>query len=242
MDILLAAAESLHRAETDKVHMRSGKIQKVHVKRKRGIFRCDKCTSVFGLRHNLLRHERTIHEGRRPFKCNVTGCSASFVQRFDLQTHAASVHHKRKDFVCSVCTRAFSQRSNLLTHLRSSHASVIPDPEAEADRVVSTSNIPSVNQRLPRHCRVEPKPQSASTSVSTEPVVTPILSIPASANDLQVLQHTVSSLTLSAAALPIKTQGSSPVVASTPRTAPTLVDPASASVPATTSTPVRRIE
>lgn len=237
MDILLAAAESLHRAETDKVHMRSGKIQKVHVKRKRGIFRCDKCTSVFGLRHNLLRHERTIHEGRRPFKCNVAGCSASFVQRFDLQTHAASVHHKRKDFVCSVCSRAFSQRSNLLTHLRSSHASVISDPEAEADRVVSTPNGPPANQRLLQRCRVESKPQSASTSVSTEPVVTPLLPISAPANDLQVPRHTVSSLNLSDAALPIKTHNPSPVVGSTPSTV-------SASVPASTSssTPLHRIE
>lgn len=128
MDILLAAAESLHAAETaSEIHVRTGKIQKLHVKRKRGVFRCDKCTSVFGLRHNLLRHERTIHEGRRPFKCGVTGCAASFVQRFDLQTHAASVHDKRKDFVCGVCSRGFSQRSNLLTHLRAAHGRVVDD-------------------------------------------------------------------------------------------------------------------
>lgn len=57
MDILLAAAESLRMAEINEFHARAGKIQKLHVKRKRGVFRCEKCPSVFGLRHNLLRHE-----------------------------------------------------------------------------------------------------------------------------------------------------------------------------------------
>lgn len=103
-----------------------GKVAKKQVKRKRGMFPCNLCCSVFGLRHNLLRHVRTIHEGKRPFKCTVPGCKASFVQRFDLQTHQTSVHAKRKDFKCPHCARAFSQRSNLLTHLRCTHNSNTP--------------------------------------------------------------------------------------------------------------------
>lgn len=90
--MLLAAAESLRTAEITELHRRAGKIQKVHVKRKRGVFRCSKCASVFGLRHNLLRHQRTIHEGRRPHKCPIDNCTAAFVQRFDLTAHMASVH------------------------------------------------------------------------------------------------------------------------------------------------------
>lgn len=132
----LATAESLHPAELADLHVRPGKSQKAHVKRKRGVFRCDNCTSVFGLRHNLLRHQRTIHERHRPFKCTAPGCAAAFVQRFDLQTHAASVHDKRKDFWCAVCARAFSQRSNLATHLRAAHDAVLE----EAGHVVDAAN------------------------------------------------------------------------------------------------------
>lgn len=121
MDILLAAAEALRRAEVNECYSRAGKIQKVHVKRKRGVFKCEKCPSVFGLRHNLLRHDRTIHQGRRPFKCDQASCNASFVQRFDLETHRSSVHDKRKDYQCDQCDRTFSQRSNLHTHVKITH-------------------------------------------------------------------------------------------------------------------------
>lgn len=151
MDMLLAAAESLRVAEMNEIRMRTGKIQKLHVKRKRGVFKCDQCSSVFGLRHNLLRHKRTIHEGRRPFKCNAAGCNASFVQRFDLQTHGASVHQKRKDFSCRVCLRAFSQRSNLLTHLRSAHEGIDSNDiqqmldESPTSSTCSTASTPHNN-------------------------------------------------------------------------------------------------
>lgn len=138
--MLLAAAESIRIAEMTAAGMKSGKIQKLHVKRKRGIFKCDQCTSVFGLRHNLLRHKRTIHEGKRPFKCTATGCKATFVQRFDLQTHAASVHDKRKDFACGLCERQFAQRSNLLTHLRGAHQDA---PGDTIERLVNECEVSS---------------------------------------------------------------------------------------------------
>lgn len=151
--------------------MRPGKIQKLHVKRKRGVFKCDQCPSVFGLRHNLLRHKRTIHEGKRPFKCNVSGCNASFVQRFDLQTHAASVHDKRKDFCCRVCSRAFSQRSNLLTHLRAAHDDVV---DIDSDNLELVTSSPSSHPPLshpPAHANGVSTTASSSTSSSRHPRV-----------------------------------------------------------------------
>lgn len=164
MDMLLAAAESLAMAEMKELRMRPGKIQKLHVKRKRGVFKCEQCSSVFGLRHNLLRHKRTIHEGKRPFKCNVSGCNASFVQRFDLQTHAASVHDKRKDFCCRVCSRAFSQRSNLLTHLRAAHEGVV-DLDSDNLDLITSSSSPSSSSSPPS----QPQPQSSSPSAPGAP-------------------------------------------------------------------------
>lgn len=139
MDVLLAAVEALRRAEVAEYHARAGKIQKAHVKRKRGVFKCDKCPSVFGLRHNLLRHDRTIHQGRRPFKCGVTSCTASFVQRFDLETHRSSVHDKRKDYTCAECGRGFSQRSNLQTHVKLTH----PSPPAAAGDASTEAQDPA---------------------------------------------------------------------------------------------------
>lgn len=77
MDILLAAAESLRTAEINEFHARAGKIQKAVVKRKRGVFKCDKCPSVFGLRHNLLRHEVSRLVTRTNFSRIFVGKSSS---------------------------------------------------------------------------------------------------------------------------------------------------------------------
>lgn len=90
MDILLAAAESLRTAEVNEFHARAGKIQKAVVKRKRGVFKCDKCPSVFGLRHNLLRHEvcqpfiRTnfSHTFASKFICVLNTCTFADTLRF----------------------------------------------------------------------------------------------------------------------------------------------------------------
>lgn len=47
------------------------------------------------------------------------------MQRFDLETHHSSVHDKRKDYKCDQCSKRFSQRSNLQTHVRAAHGELV---------------------------------------------------------------------------------------------------------------------
>ena len=40
----------------------------------------------------LKRHEASVHEGKKPFKCNI--CDVEFAQKSKLNIHIISVHEK----------------------------------------------------------------------------------------------------------------------------------------------------
>lgn len=73
------------------------------------------------------------------------------MQRFDLETHRSSVHDKRKDHRCDHCNRSFSQRSNLLTHVRITHQAIgvelLPCPECP--KTFKTKS--NLKQHMPMH-------------------------------------------------------------------------------------------
>ena len=108
--------------------------------------------------------QRTIHQGRRPFKCDQPACTASFVQRFDLETHRSSVHDKRKDHRCEQCGRSFSQRSNLLTHVRITHDDCLTC--ADCDQQFKTRA--NLNQHLAVHSPVATETVTTDTSAHSD--------------------------------------------------------------------------
>jgi hypothetical protein len=51
----------------------------------------------------------TVHEGKKPFKCNI--CDAGFVSEADLYRLNASVHEGRK-VQCDFCVSSFTKENN----------------------------------------------------------------------------------------------------------------------------------
>lgn len=53
-------------------------------------FKCEICKVSFGLKGNLNKHIRVVHNKERPFECDV--CASCFGLKSDLKRHRASVH------------------------------------------------------------------------------------------------------------------------------------------------------
>ena len=78
----------------------------------------------------------TIHEGERPFKCNV--CDDSFPQKSALKMHVALDHEGRKPFQCNACNASFAQNVNLKNHLILVHEG--KKPNQSTNRNTATKN------------------------------------------------------------------------------------------------------
>ena len=60
-------------------------------------------------------HIESVHEGKKPFKCNE--CDAAFSVKRSLKMHIESVHEGKKPFACKFCDASFGQKGNLKRHL-----------------------------------------------------------------------------------------------------------------------------
>lgn len=61
----------------------------------RPIYACDQCEKTFSTNSNLVTHKRVIHEGLRPFVCEVDGCNETFGYKNCYERHMRNVHGKR---------------------------------------------------------------------------------------------------------------------------------------------------
>jgi hypothetical protein len=61
----------------------------------------------FADRSHCKKHITSVHEGMKPFECNV--CGAIFVINANLKVHNASVHGEKKPFQCTICAFLFQK-------------------------------------------------------------------------------------------------------------------------------------
>ena len=64
--------------------------------------------------HSLIGHIEAIHEGNKPFKCDI--CDAEFGHKHHLNTHVVTVHEGKKQWKCDICNTAFGRKHHLNTH------------------------------------------------------------------------------------------------------------------------------
>ena len=77
-------------------------------------FVCDVCNKTFTQIGHLKEHKR-IHTGHRPFVCDT--CRKAFTHAGNLEKHKR-IHIGNKPFVCDVCRKAFTQLGHLKEHKR----------------------------------------------------------------------------------------------------------------------------
>jgi hypothetical protein len=84
--------------------------------------RCAHCDRCFADKSSMNKHQRTVHEQRRPHQCEV--CLKGFPSTSHLNDHMAT-HSKERKFSCQTCNRTFSFRTSLKKHL-STHSDAKP--------------------------------------------------------------------------------------------------------------------
>ncbi|CAB0032222.1 unnamed protein product [Trichogramma brassicae] len=82
-------------------------------------YACNKCEKKFGIKHNLIRHQKIVHESRKDYAC--VKCEKKFGRKSDLLKHQKTVHEGRKDIACNKCEKKFGEKSTLTRHQRTFH-------------------------------------------------------------------------------------------------------------------------
>lgn len=75
--------------------------------------KCDICGRKYFTNGDLDRHKRVVHEGERPFPCDV--CGFAFAKRNHLVRHMR-IHNGEKPFPCDICGVHFRQKSDMNNH------------------------------------------------------------------------------------------------------------------------------
>ncbi|KAI0751008.1 hypothetical protein C8Q80DRAFT_545277 [Daedaleopsis nitida] len=105
------------------------------------IHKCERndCDKFFSRKPDMIRHLRSVHEGRKDFLCRWPGCDKSFSQQATLSTHE-NIHTGEKPWVCPCegCSRAFGDQSSCARHYREQHTGMTH----------YCPYCPSVNKRL----------------------------------------------------------------------------------------------
>ena len=77
---------------------------------------CGKC---FDRLSHLKRHKASIHDGKKPFACEL--CPKSFTQSNKLKEHISNVHERNKPYQCAACGYSAGLKGNVKHHIRGKH-------------------------------------------------------------------------------------------------------------------------
>jgi hypothetical protein len=99
-------------------------VDRVHKKMLKVMCNVDGCAKMFFDHNDMRKHANMVHLNLKPHKCSVMGCEKSFAEAAKLRLHMKSVHYAIRDIHCTVsgCKQPpFSDRSNMLKHVRTMH-------------------------------------------------------------------------------------------------------------------------
>jgi hypothetical protein len=66
---------------------------------------------------DMNKHVTSIHEGNKPFKCDISDYSARWSDKRNMNTHFASVHEVKKPFKCDICDYCCSKKHKMKQHV-----------------------------------------------------------------------------------------------------------------------------
>jgi uncharacterized Zn-finger protein len=78
--------------------------------------KCPTCGKGFAQKVKMERHEKSVHQKIKDFKCTYPGCGGEFVDKSSLKAHIDRVHKKLKPFVCDHCGNTFAGLGDLAKH------------------------------------------------------------------------------------------------------------------------------
>ena len=73
---------------------------------------------------SLKRHIKSVHEGIKPFMCNICGYKSAL--KSGLKRHITSVHEGKKQFHCTFCNIELSSKHKLKHHNLKFHEGAKP--------------------------------------------------------------------------------------------------------------------
>ena len=111
---------------------------------------------------DLKRHLESVHEGIKPFKCNI--CGKGSASNGEMKKHVETVHEGKKPFKCTTCNSCYTRKTTLNKHIKSVHESmnqfypeVSLDDEDEDDSMISIDEIKN-EETLDESCLDEKEP------------------------------------------------------------------------------------
>ena len=99
---------------------------------------CTKCKKTFTVARSLQRHIESVHEGKRPFKCDH--CELIFSEKGNVKKHVSAVHEKQKPFNCGSCDSKFATKTTLKLHTDVVHEGKKPYGCIECEAKFATRN------------------------------------------------------------------------------------------------------
>lgn len=78
------------------------------------LHKCIECDKVFNKSCYLTQHNRSFHNGLKPFKCQR--CGKKFASHVELDVHFAK-HNGDKPFKCELCPKQFHHKTDLRRHM-----------------------------------------------------------------------------------------------------------------------------
>ena len=77
-------------------------------------FKCNLCEKKFIGNCDLVRITTAVHKGKKPFKCDH--CCEESVRNFYLDGHTTTIHEGKKPFKCNICNENFDRICDLHGH------------------------------------------------------------------------------------------------------------------------------